>query len=107
MKDRNKWYAATVLIVAGGALIAWNLRDSDRGKPAEDEPELTINDVPAPVKATLQREGAGGTLKDVEKKSADGKTVYEASIVLSGRKVELEIAEDGSVLERSVKAKKL
>jgi len=55
------------------------------------------------VKATIDQESKGGTVKEIEKLSQDGKTVYGAEIVMNGKEQETIIAEDGAVIKRGAK----
>lgn len=68
----------------------------------DDEEEVSLDEVPAAVKATLLKEAKGATIGEIEKGNENGKTVYEAEFKVDGKKVEIKIAEDGTVLEREV-----
>ena len=52
------------------------------------------------MKATIEKETKGGTIKSIEKEQEDGKTVYECNYTKDGKAHEIEIGEDGAVLER-------
>ena len=68
--------------------------------------DVAIDQVPAAVQAVIKRESSGGVVEDVEAEKVDGKTTYEVDIIRGTRKIELQIAEDGTVLERESKAVK-
>jgi uncharacterized membrane protein YkoI len=61
---------------------------------------LAKNDLPAPVRATLEKESAGCTVEEIEKETEDGKVEYEIEIDCNGKEYELEIAADGKLLEK-------
>ena len=106
MTNRTKATAAGILVVAGFGSIAWSLlRDPDRAYREQPEVEqlVTIDQVPAAVRATISRESAGGVVQEIQKESEPGEVEYDVDIVKGGQKINLEIAEDGSVLERKVK----
>ena len=108
MKDRTKWTAVSSLLAVGGALIAWNLlRDPDAAyrELPEQEEVVTIDQIPEAVRATIKRESAGGVVQEIQKETEPGEVEYDVDIVKGGQKISLEIAENGTVLER--KAKKL
>lgn len=68
---------------------------------AKDKP-ITLDECPAPVKATIQHYAAQGTFESValdEKKKSGGSAVYEAKFNLSnGRRVEVHISPEGKVV---------
>ena len=105
MTNRTKIITAVGMVVAGGALVAWNLRDPDRGFYEEPKHEqvVTIDQIPAPVKATVRRESAGGVVQEIQKETKQGKVKYDVDIEKDGHKIGLKIAENGSVIERKTK----
>jgi uncharacterized membrane protein YkoI len=62
------------------------------------ETEVSIDQVPAAVKATFDAEAKGGTIGEIEMETEDGKTVYEADVIINGREVEIQVAPDGTLL---------
>ena len=72
----------------------------DQKDENKDEVKVTIDQVPAAVKATLEKETAGGTIKEISKDTEDGKTVYEADVTIDGKDLEIKIAEDGTLISK-------
>ena len=70
---------------------------------AREEQTVAIDQVPPAVKATIDQESKGGTLKEIEKLRQDGKTAYGADIVMNGKEQQTLIAEDGKVIKRTAK----
>ena len=105
MTDRTKIRAAAGMFVLGGALIAWNLRDPNRGfyEQPKEEQLVTIDQIPGPVKATVHRESAGGVVREIQKETKAGTVKYDIDIAKAGQKIGLKIAEDGTILERKIK----
>ena len=69
----------------------------------DDEKETTIkfSEAPKAVQDTFKKEAKGGaTPETLVKEIEDGKTVYEAELTVDGKKWEIEVGEDGAVLER-------
>jgi len=96
-------------VAADGSRIAKEADDEDndeegdeegQGKEDEDETPLSIDQVPAPVKATLLREAQGGTIKEIQMEDEDGQTVYGAEVVINGQEFDLKIAPDTGKLLR-------
>lgn len=83
-------------VLAIGALVtapvAWTAE--------KKETALTLDQVPAPVKATIQKESAGARVDEIEKETEGGKTFYEAEIVKNGRESYVHVAANGKVLKR-------
>lgn len=73
---------------------------SHEGSREENEVAVTMNDVPAAVRATLERESAGGKVTEVEKEVKNGKTVYSADMVINGVEWDIAVAEDGAVISK-------
>lgn len=90
-----------VALLGAVSLVAW-------AQGVQDEP-LTIDKVPAPVKATILKETVGAEIKEIEAETKNGKTVYEVEFMRAGKLIEIAIALDGTLLpheeERSEAAK--
>ena len=68
------------------------------------EERLTMDQLPAAVRASIEKESAGGTVGEVEKETERGQTFYEAEIVKDGKESYVHVAENGKVLKRESKA---
>ena len=66
----------------------------------EREQQIAMRDAPASVKATIEQEAQGGSVREIEKSTEGGKTVYTAKVVANGQEQETLIAEDGQVIRR-------
>lgn len=86
--------AATGLAVL--ALVGCDEWRSERGQ----EETVALAQVPAPVKATIEQEAKVGALKEIEKRTVDGKISYKADIVINGKEQRTVIGEDGKVISR-------
>lgn len=67
-----------------------------------DEQEVTLDQVPAAVRATILNEAAGAEIKELERETENGRTIYEAEFLLNGAEVEIKIAPDGTLLAREI-----
>jgi len=70
----------------------------------EKEMEMKFADAPAAVQKTMTAEAGGAKIDMVEKEMEDGKTVYEAEAMINGKRYELEVAEDGTLLCKKLEA---
>ena len=85
--------SVVVIVALATATDGWS-----KGK--RKETHLTMDQVPAAVKATLERESAGAKVEEIEKETEHGRTFYEAEIVKNGQASYVHVAEDGKVLKR-------
>lgn len=72
----------------------------------DDGKKIDIVQVPAVVKAAIEKETAGGTVKGIVKKEADGKVCYAVECVKNGVGKTLKFTEEGSIVtDKGEKAK--
>jgi len=97
--------AASVLITG----LSTPVIAADKDKVNEKAPiegKLTMDELPAPVKATLAREAKDGTVADIVKQSDKGDTVYEAKIERKGAKDRyVRVNADGKLVDRDATRK--
>jgi hypothetical protein len=62
--------------------------------------EVPLEQLPAAVRATVERETRGGRITEIEREERDGRRVYEVEFVRDGREHEILVAEDGKVLDK-------
>ncbi len=74
---------------------------------AEKGEKLTMDQLPAPVKATLEKEAKGGTIGQVVKENEKGRTFYEATITKDGKDRYVHVGSDGKVLKRESAKKEM
>ncbi len=96
---------ALVISTITGLLILGLTGCDESAEEGHSEQKVAVEQVPAAVRATLEQERQGGTLKELEKVTAEGKTVYAADMVVNGKDREMLIAEDGKVIRRDIKEK--
>jgi hypothetical protein len=92
-----KWIVTGALAVpmAAGPALA------DEKKPDKAPAEMVkMADLPAPVKATVERESKGKTVESIKKETENGKTAYDVEIVADGKGQQIEVSEAGKVLKR-------
>jgi hypothetical protein len=59
---------------------------------------VTVSDLPAAARATVERLVANGTVKSVEQEGMGDKAVYDIEATVGGKDVEYDVAADGKVL---------
>jgi uncharacterized membrane protein YkoI len=92
--------AAMVLVVLGTAAGA-----DDKGK----DKKVPLDKIPKPVMDAIKARFPEAEITSVEKETEDGKVVYDIELKQKGRKYEMDIREDGTVIEieKEIKAKDL
>jgi uncharacterized membrane protein YkoI len=77
---------------------------------ADDKPEkIAADKIPAKIKATIEGRLPGAEVTSCEKETEDGKVVYDCELKQKGRKYEMDILEDGTLMEieKEIEASKL
>jgi uncharacterized membrane protein YkoI len=62
------------------------------------EVSVALEDLPRAVRAAIKNHAASGEVTEIEKKSVDGKIVYEAEVVLNGKASDILISAKGKYL---------
>ena len=70
-----------------------------KGDVIEREQEVTLNDVPAAAKATLLKAIGAASASEIEMKVRNGKTIYTAEYPKDGKKMEIVVDEQGSIVK--------
>ena len=67
---------------------------------ASADDRLRFDELPKPVQVNVQREVGKGQISEIEREVKRGRTVYEVEFVTAQRQIEIEVGEDGSLLDR-------
>ena len=62
--------------------------------------EVSFESLPAPVRATVQREVKTGQILEIERDKKKGQPIFEIEFMDAGVKWELDVALDGTLLAR-------
>jgi len=92
-------------VAADGTLLGKETEDDegdDDDEDDEDEEEISLDDVPAAVKVTILKEAQDAEIEELVKETEDGQTVYEAEFEADGKEIEIEVATDGTLLEKEI-----
>jgi uncharacterized membrane protein YkoI len=92
---KKYWKLIVVIVVAGLALCIGAVATK---QIAEQEQEVSIDQVPEAVKATILAEAKGGTIQEIEMETENGQTVYEAEVIIDGQETDIEVAANGTLL---------
>lgn len=101
----KRWMVIGAVTLALTAMSAGGVRAEDKDdEKSKDESKvkMSIKDVPAEVRATLKREANGEKIKTVEMEKKDGKTVYEADVVIDGTNYEIIVDKSGRLISKMI-----
>jgi Putative beta-lactamase-inhibitor-like, PepSY-like len=65
----------------------------------EEAQKVELSQVPAPVMSALNTRFPGNTVDSIEKETENGAVVYDIELKQQGRKYEMDVKEDGTVME--------
>ncbi len=83
-------------IAENGKFLGKEVDDDDD----DDEKEITLDQVPAAVKATILAEAGKNKIEEIEVETRRGKKIYEAEWKVGGKEIEIKVASDGTLLSR-------
>jgi uncharacterized membrane protein YkoI len=100
-----------ILVAADGTLLGTEVDDEDEeagDDEEEDEDEadvkVSLADLPDAVRATLDEVAPGAEIKDLELETEDGRSQYAVDAVIDGQVFDIEIAPDGTLLQKELEA---
>ena len=64
--------------------------------------EITLEQAPAAVKATILKEAKNGKVAEVRRLTEAGRTTYEAALEVNGKEIELTVDAQGTLLSKDV-----
>jgi len=95
-----------IRVTANGTLLAQEADDEDGDEEAdeeeEDEVQVSLADLPEAVGKTLNEVASGAEIKGIELETENGRTQYAIDAVIDGRTFDIEIAPDGTLLQKEL-----
>ena len=96
---------APALVVAA-MLVAAGCNSSNREWEDTDAVEVTLDQVPQAARDALTRESGGAPMGTVRREIENGRPVYEATFSSGGKSWEVEVDENGKILDREAANRK-
>lgn len=102
--SKYRWLLAGAIALGLTSIGTVAIRAADKESDKEDakEVKVTVDQLPAAVKATLTKEAGDGKIGDIDKENEDGKSQYEADVTVGDKEYEIKIAEDGTLLSKKL-----
>ena len=102
-----------IKVSPGGKVLSKKVEDDDEDGDDDDDDDdgdddddngqkVTLDKLPAAVRATLLKAAGRNRIEEIEKETEDGHTVFEAEWKAGGKKVEVKVAPNGKLLEKEV-----
>jgi len=90
-----------IALVTLTGLLVFGLSTALAGKKTEKD--VTIDQVPEAVKATILKEAGDNKIEEIEEVSQDGKVIYyEAEWKTGGKEIEIKVDPNGKLLSREI-----
>jgi uncharacterized membrane protein YkoI len=86
-----------VLVAPDGTFVKEEEKEKDKAAPAAEK--IPLDKVPKAVMDAIKARFPNAKINSVEKEVEDGKVVYDIELTHDGRKYEMDIHEDGTVIE--------
>jgi uncharacterized membrane protein YkoI len=96
MQKRILQSVLVAILIAG--LFGCNAISGRAEKKEAPAQAVSLSDLPAPARATIERLTAGGEIKKLEKEETGGKVIYDVEAKVKGKDVEYDVTADGKVL---------
>ena len=94
-------YTKHVMAAAFAALmVTATAYAQDQSETARQHETVKMEDLPAPVKQTVQRESQGKQISSIKKETEQGETRYDVKLMSNGKRETLQISDSGQVLQR-------
>jgi hypothetical protein len=74
--------------------------DETKGAREQRDEKVSLDQVPPPVKATIERESAGGQVTGISQATERGEGAYAVKIAKDGQSTTMYVKSDGTVLKR-------
>jgi hypothetical protein len=103
--NAKHWAMVMVLGLSAGCASQQQQQQKNAAKEEENEKnevKMSINDVPADVRASLMKEANGAAIKTVDKEERNGQTVYEADAMVNGKNWEIVVDGNGKVVSKKL-----
>lgn len=98
-----RWYLVCVALVAVSMALMVSCKSiGSHGEDDENEVEMSLDQVPAPVRATILREAKGQKIEEVERTGEGADAIYEVDLMMDGQEYELKVSATGEVISKKL-----
>jgi uncharacterized membrane protein YkoI len=97
-KMQNRILQSVLVAVLIVGLFGCNAISGRAEKKEAPSQVVSLSDLHAPARATIERLTAGGKIKKIEKEESKGTVIYDVEATVKGKDVEYDVAADGKVI---------
>ena len=90
----------TLLLVAPMAVVAPVAMAQDTTTTTTTSDDVKLEDLPKPVRDTVEREVKKGQITEIEREEDRGKTFYEVEFLENNKRMEIHVSPEGKLLKR-------
>jgi uncharacterized membrane protein YkoI len=101
----SRWLIAVALGIGllGTSLVLARPGSAEKeSKAGLKEREVTLDQVPRPVKRTILKQAGKNKIREIEEVTKGGRTIYEAEWVAEGKEIDIQVAANGKLLGKEV-----
>src|SRR5436189_6363059 len=100
-KKHMKYIVPVIAVATVMTLGAWTALSAEE----ENEQVVKMSDLPAAVQTTIKDKAGTNEIEKIEKKTEDGKTIYEAVVEKDGKHWSIEVDANGKFLKEYQESK--
>src|SRR5947207_5255131 len=100
-KKHMKYIVRVIAVATVMTLGAWTELSAEE----ENEQVVKMSDLPAAVQTTIKDKAGTNEIEKIEKKTEDGKTIYEAVVEKDGKHWSIEVDANGKFLKEYQESK--
>jgi len=100
------WLLLFCVLLVSASFLALAENETKATGKEEGEKIVSITEVPPGVRAVIEKNAAGGEIKEIEMNNKDGKIFYTADIVKDGKTQEICVAADGTLMKEENEGEK-
>src|SRR6266540_6368997 len=100
-KKHMKYIVRVIAVATVMTLGAWTSLSAEE----ENEQIVKMSDLPAAVQTTIKDKAGTNEIEKIEKKTEDGKTIYEAVVEKDGKHWSIEVDANGKFLKEYQESK--
>ena len=100
-KKHMKYIVRVIAVATVMTLGAWTALSAEE----ENEQVVKMSDLPAAVQTTIKDKAGTNEIEKIEKKTEDGKTIYEAVVEKGGKHWSIEVDANGKFLKEYQESK--